>query len=364
MLQLFGETWDALTLRGVQEFLAGAEDEPLLWEAKGTSLSAHEVRRQCGAFANSVEGGYLILGARRTDDGWVADGVAFPDEEPHRSISDFLRDGVRPLPTYDVRAFAAAGGHVAVVRVEPLTGGPCIVRGTVYERVPGATIPVKDPARLAELFARGARAHEAARTAADRAVAAAAGAWAQEHADAPGTLVVSVAAAPVATAADIGARLFRHSTRELMHDLVEPHVRSGVPIPPTITPTVGQDRRVVVGVPFHTHQPSWLLAGFWDGSAAASARSEHTGAVQTIIDAVVAPAGELARQLAARLGGGASGYLTVTVTSDVTPHWAGGVTLRRGPAQLDDLPALLPSLRRELQRTVGIDEAEPEPGDP
>lgn len=166
---MFGMPLEALTLERVQGFLEEAEPEPLLWEAKGTELKPHEIRRQCGGFANSEQGGYLILGASEGGSGWCCDGLVFPGGEPYRYVTSCLQEGVRPLPRYDVKSFRTQSDRdLAVVEIEPLEAGPAIVRGTVYERVPGATVPVKDPSRLADLFGRGRRAHERAIASAER----------------------------------------------------------------------------------------------------------------------------------------------------------------------------------------------------
>ncbi|MCL4287117.1 MAG: putative DNA binding domain-containing protein [Thermoleophilia bacterium] len=144
MMNLFGSSWDDLTLEAVETFLAGAEEEPLLWEAKGTALEAYAVRKAVCAFANSHEGGYLILGASREGRVWSLDGLQFPDEAAVW-VDKVVGDGIRPRPEIDVKAFPVARNrHVAVVLVTPITVPPCINRGTVYERVPGRSI-VKSP---------------------------------------------------------------------------------------------------------------------------------------------------------------------------------------------------------------------------
>ena len=103
-------TWSGLTLEHVQRYLDEADDEPLVWEAKGTRLDPEEIRRQVCAFANGHEIGYLILGAKLTSSadatGWVLDGLEFPDEPPI-FISNVIGDleaGVRPRPDFDVLA--------------------------------------------------------------------------------------------------------------------------------------------------------------------------------------------------------------------------------------------------------------------
>jgi hypothetical protein len=99
-------------------------------------------------------------------------GKSFPDE-PALWVTNTVLDGVRPWPGIDSRVFAVnEDRHIAVVWTPPLATPPCITRGTVYERVPGASIPVKDAARLADLYRRGDEAHRTARTFATRAARA------------------------------------------------------------------------------------------------------------------------------------------------------------------------------------------------
>jgi hypothetical protein len=135
-----------------------------LWEAKGTEVKADEVRRQVCGFANSHEGGYLILGAEEAKDGsWSLEGVCFRDEPPTWVTSVVGNGGVNPYPDgLDVKGWLTQDGRqVAVVYIPPISTPPCNVNGTVYERVSGKTITVREPLRLAELFARGDAAQKA-----------------------------------------------------------------------------------------------------------------------------------------------------------------------------------------------------------
>ena len=83
----------------------------------------------------------------------MLDGVRFPDE-PRPWITDVVSDperGVRPRPDFDIEAWEAPKGHVAVVKVSATSTPPCIANGTVYERLPGKTQTLRDPLRLADL---------------------------------------------------------------------------------------------------------------------------------------------------------------------------------------------------------------------
>jgi hypothetical protein len=107
-MTIFGVSWNELTLQDVAQFLTEAGPEPLLWEAKGIRADRGEVRRQVCGFANSHDGGYLIVGADESGGAWSLDGVEFPDEPP-LWISSVVGDGgVTPYPDgLDTRSFNA-----------------------------------------------------------------------------------------------------------------------------------------------------------------------------------------------------------------------------------------------------------------
>jgi hypothetical protein len=223
-MTIFGPAWADLTLQDVQSYLDDAEDEPLLWEAKGTRIDKNEVRTQVCGFANSHEGGFLILGADKIDGAWKANSVAF-DGEPTTWLSDVIGDlerGVRPRPDFDIRAWPADNGHVAVIRVRPTSTPPCIANGTVYERLPGKTPPVRDPVRLASLFGRGDEARRQAQAAADRAARLALDAVTKEEDTRkaeteaggrrpPRVIRFAVGLAATGNAPDIASRLFKEA---------------------------------------------------------------------------------------------------------------------------------------------------------
>jgi hypothetical protein len=102
-----------LELEHVRRFLADAGPEPLFWEAKGTELSRSEVRLQACGFANSHDGGFLILGVSETNVVWTLDGLAFPSD-PTTWISEVVGNGgVNPYPdglTRERFASRATGG--------------------------------------------------------------------------------------------------------------------------------------------------------------------------------------------------------------------------------------------------------------
>lgn len=375
MPNLFSVSLDELSLDQLDQFLDAADPEPLLWEAKGTKLDPHEVRKQCGGFANSERGGHLILGASRTEGStWQLDGLEFPDHEPHRFVTSCLQEGLRPIPSYDVRSFdVAAGRQVAVVEVAPLLAGPCIVRGTVYERVAGATVPVKDPTRLSDLYAGGARAQERARAAADGSSQVAMEAFTtlseQEEAaelhngieppHRPSFAIWGVA--PVTPASDLDVRLFRLSTRDALEKELQLLGETSYPLAPEIRQYVQQDRRVMLSLSRSPYERDWGITVAWDGSVAIGTRGVSSGTPGTLVEEVAKPAFETATRLLKTLNATGPVYTRFWAISLEEPQWKPGVVVRRGPHDLAVTSIDFDLLGRELSRAVGLDSPEPEP---
>ena len=157
MIDIFrGKELHGLALDDVRELLDDAESEPLHWEAKGIAIKPGEVRRQICGFANSHDGGFLVLGTDVQDGAWVLDGVEFPTDDLPSWVSS-VAEGVQPYPdgldTQPIRVDDRR--RIAVVWVPPTPTPPCNAHGTVYERVSGRTVSVRDPLRLSQLFGRG-----------------------------------------------------------------------------------------------------------------------------------------------------------------------------------------------------------------
>lgn len=214
MNSIFSVPWGEVELGHLRGFLASAGDEGLTWEAKGEERPRPEtVRRAVCGFANAI-GGYLIIGAERVEAVWSAPGVDFEGAEPPVWLDQVIRDGLRPVPRFDVRAWETdAGRHVAVVRVEPVAVPPCMTAGgEIYERVSGRTVKVIDPAGLAALFDRGRNALDQAKAAA---VQEAERVGVSDFGDIP-FLTAGLGLASTGKAEDISARLF---TEDFAHFL-------------------------------------------------------------------------------------------------------------------------------------------------
>lgn len=389
MPTIFGPEWLDLTLDDVRAYLDAADDEPLLWEANGTSLDPREVRRQVCAFANNHDGGYLILGAHRppaTDDEpeprWVLDGLQFPDE-PRPWISNVVTDlavGVRPRPDFDVAPWDAPNGHVVVVRVTSTSTPPCMANGTVYERLPGKSQTVRDPLRLADLFARGDAAHRGAQARADETARTVLVDWLSgdagrfapvwelvepDEGDDPAeaddeTAFVRFAVGVAATGnpPDISSRLFRAAFMEEVWTALRDRptgIPAGFRRPPDPV-TVAQDsltwRHHAVGM----LDTLTVVRATWDGATACGVKLATEDAnPDSLASARIGPAWQRADDLVRTLGGFGDVYVTVLVAGGRFPRRVddGYIVIRRGPM----LPGVdedqVASIGRELLRAVG-----------
>jgi hypothetical protein len=363
---IFDVAWNALTLEHVAGFLAAADAEPLLWEAKGDRLDEHLVRKTVCAFANSHDGGYLILGADEVPgQGFVLNGLAFPDEPP-LWISTVVRAGVRPWPGVDAQSFAVEEGrHVAVVWTPPLATPPCISRGTVYERIPGASPVVRDPARLAELYRRGDAAHTGAQGRAARAAL-----WlladldeAMDSEDLVG-FVLGVSATGFHSA-DIGARLFTPTFEDAACRVVD-DLPSNEPPPLVSTPTLpswAQDAITLRRDANYRLASNWTLRASWDGAVAVGWRQAvETTRADYLAEGPLGAGWRAAVDLLEGLGGTASHYLIVQLLGrqfadleDVPfdEHPRALPTLRRGPLSIAVEEAQLSSIEHEIRRVLG-----------
>ncbi|MPZ24669.1 MAG: hypothetical protein GEU28_14325, partial [Dehalococcoidia bacterium] len=351
-MTIFGVPWSELTLEGVASYLDDAEEEPLLWEAKGIQLQAHAVRKEVGAFGNSHDGGYLILGAEQGET-WELTGCEFP-AEPRVWVSQTIHDGIRPVPPFDVHAFPEKDGHVAVVRVQSTPVPPCIVRGTVYERIPGAAIPVKAPERLSELFQRGdlarAGAESGARHGARRLMINGVGRGSLFGGSDNGRKVqAAVALAPTGMQPDISSRLFTRPFEEALSQAAQA-LHGGPRLPSAAPPEISwsQDTLAVdldIADVARTH---WRVQAGWDGVVGIYYLIELTEVfIESLIEHVVGAAWDAGIGLLRQLG--ATGPMFVMVIAAGGPFPANVPTntsledrfleLGRGPVALDDNPA-------------------------
>ena len=321
-VSLFGAPWDQLALENVERFLADADAEPLLWEAKGRDprdarkeLDRHDLRKEICAFANGHEAGYLILGARQVAGRCKLDGVAVPGNDPPTWLHDVASGGLRPVPAIDPKSWRLHDGtRVVVARVPPLPTRPCNSRGTVYERVAGKSIPVKEPERLAELYQRGREGHRRAQTAAHRAAELAFHEGLKLPFREMEFVQVAVAVAMTGTADDISARLFTESSEDALRLAVAEELPApgAARLPAQIA--WQQDRLIASTVSSEGVQPDYAAAAVavWTGAVGIFFVVRLTSVdVAGFTGKWIDPIWMAAHGLVQRLGGHGDCYLSV-----------------------------------------------------
>lgn len=378
MSTIFGPELERVTLKDIQAYLDDADDEPLIWEAKGTALDKGVIRAQVCGFANGEEAGYLILGASKEGDAWVCRGVGFPEVEPTIWLTNVITDdhrGVRPRPEIAFsRALPSVDGHVVVVRVAPSSTPPCLANGTVYERLPGKTVPVRDPQRLAALYTKGEQARLAARSNVDRATAGVFDELLAREAqelvqgsedtwfDAPRyALGIGATGNPPS----IARRLFQNSMAE---DLWSELGASEPGMPPGFGPQVDpvswfQDSLIWRAVKRYPVEATTILRVSWEG-VVTFGRVYTPGVLRVeSIGREVQSAWERADAI---LGERLLAYGDIYLMLIVGGHRLGGrrgvdrVVMRRGPLMPGVHAEEVAGLGRELSRAVGNPEPEPE----
>jgi hypothetical protein len=364
----FGVDWDELNLPSLRQYLAGAEHEPLLWECKGKKLHPASVRKAVCAFANGHDPGYLILGAEESGDGWKVTGFAFP-EEPPKWVSETVRDGVRPYPLLDVKAWPIAENSkrpVAVVRVEPVATPPCNSGGTVYERISGASVSVKDPTRLANLYTRGDNARRDAQGNADTL----AGELINDMTHPDGMNIYSrfaLALSATGNPADIGSRLFTESYELNLREIVKRRLSAVEGRDPGTNTELQQD-----SLKLWTTRPDqmacrklWTVRVHWSGTVAIQYQTPHQPApVDALADGAITDAWIAASELIGALKGYGPSYMTLRIygATGTRDRWGNSLeaTVRQGPVELPPVTTVVARVKRELQRAAGDAVYEPD----
>lgn len=363
---LFGVPWDGLTRTHVEAMLAEGETEPLLWEAKGTKLVAGEVREQVCGFANSHEGGFLILGARWDKQAkvWVVDGLDFPDE-PALWVGNIV-EGVRPRPRVETLHWPVDGDRqLAVVRVEPVPVTPCNAHGVVYERVSGATKSVRDPQRLADLFQRGDAARARVEGDADAVAAWALGELGRWFRVDESMVLGVVALTRTGQSPDIASRLFRPPFAQRLERAADKLAGTAAALRQPIEWT---QRALMCAVAGHDeHDRSGAVFATWRGVTAAAfvVPGAKTISPEALVTDHVTVAWEIVEDLQRSLGGYAESFASTSLqpqpiqaTRSTGP--SGRVEIRRGllPPGFDR-QQVLDSILREASRAAGRPTFEP-----
>jgi hypothetical protein len=367
-MTVFGVLWKDLRLEHIERFLAEAGPEPLLWEAKGITPDKGEIRRQVCGFANSHDGGYLIIGANELGGTWRLDGAVFPNE-PRSWISSVIGDGgVTPYPDgLDIKAWSVDDArHVTAVWIPPTPTPPCNTHGTVYERVSGRTISVREPLRLATLFERGDAARRAAERKAHEEAGSILGSGNRVRHYTPDRPQFGLGLAAAGYAHDIGSRLFSTGFERLVIAAIDtldhgPHVAGG----PTLRPTVSQDSRLFESEGRDDRLGwSWVVRITWHGAVGVYwVPGVDRADIRSIVEGPIREAWAVAEQILGGLAPQGPRYLQLALAGDRFPHHAAGVVptiVGRGPVGASVEESLLASVEREMRRATGEMAYEPD----
>lgn len=320
------------------------------------------IAKSIGAFANSRDGGYVILGAAhdktRT---WSLPGLADRGTEPAVWLESVIVGAVLPRPRHQVRTLRLTDERFAgLIRVWPVPTPPALVGGVAYMRVSGMSIPITDPVELGRLYRQGETARSAAESRAAGAIQ-----WPTSR-NPPGDrlhLLYAVSLSPVAPPPDVSSRLFRRSYIDELHSLLRSYLT-----PPVVGPVRAPEREewaqsfVEVGLADPFGDAASALTVRWDGSAVVSYWAEDTPARG--IDHLREP-GNLARpwrlgvDALALLGGTGATYVTVFAVHDPGGTYASRWTEELGHPSDETLASVI----RELRRSRGRADFEPEGDD-
>jgi hypothetical protein len=364
-MTLLGPPLHDLSLEDVQRFLDDADSEPLLWEAKGSSADPHVVRKEICGFANGREPAYLILGAEKVGEKWSLGGMNL-DGDPPAWVSNVVSGGLRPEPSVDVRSIAVGGEkHVAVVEIPPVAVAPCICRGTVYERVSGRTVPVKEPIRLADLYGRGETARGFAESAArdvafelfkDPGLPGSGDPWPR----------VAVAVGATGHPPDISSRLFSESYESALQTVVKKGLIPNIArVPEVAAPSLSmgfeQSNRFVDCRDLHTHAHPryWHVRAVWNGVVGVYGAWEVERVLpEQLVEELIRPVWRTASILVRELGGFGPVYCQLLVEGREALYGRDGapmglIKMSRGPIETEPSEVEIESVDRELRRATG-----------
>ena len=273
-----------------------------------------------------------------------------------------------------MRVFGTGPATVAVVRVEPVTGAPCITNdGQVYQRVTGQTVPVTDTAVLARLFERGyaarSRAVEASERAADRVMRDPQGVFLNGE---PHT-ILAFGLQATEHAEGVEHFLFSDEFTEMARAVAPARLRHGSYEPAESARLRYEQDAVCVAV---SREPrgdppayQWSIRARWDGSIGivcyllSHPEDEELIAISVLFDEVIKPAWAVAAEFARFLGGRGRCRLlmrhagTEPKIALFPDHLRGilprGTEITRWVAVEPPTPDDVESVRQEVMRAIG-----------
>lgn len=147
MININNVSWEKLQAEDIkQQILKTESSENFFFEFKEDEESTTKLMKEISAFANTY-GGYIFIGI--SDNKTLKGCKRWTENRIHTTI----HDSISPIPIFDVKVFSIDGVDILVIRIEEGVQPPYIVNdGRIYERVSSGSFPIKDSAKLTELY--------------------------------------------------------------------------------------------------------------------------------------------------------------------------------------------------------------------
>ncbi|MBQ2903127.1 MAG: ATP-binding protein [Clostridia bacterium] len=146
MININNKSWEKLRFSDIEKVLSGSDDETFFFEFKNDNESPSKLIKEISAFSNTY-GGYIFLGIN--DDKTVGGCKQWTEQRIHTTI----HDSITPIPDFDVKKFKSNGKFVFVIKINEGSLPPYITnKGQIYERVSSGSFPIKDSAKLTQLY--------------------------------------------------------------------------------------------------------------------------------------------------------------------------------------------------------------------
>lgn len=285
---------------------------------------------------------------------WTLPGAEFPNDEAVLWTDSVIRDGVDPVPRFEVKSLTPSDPtkRAVIVQFAPVGDPPCITTdGEVYVRASGQSVPVRDAGALERLFERGERARAAAQERAHKVYGL-------------GTLMrssanerqLALAIAPFEVAPDVRFRIFGSGRSDALRALLRERLRPSYPFGLRDGGEVMQHGYMVSIESDRFNEAAWLLVAENGAVCVGLSREEVQGAHRVIDEGWFAGAWQAAALAAQAIGGHGPAYLYAAM-----PERNGDVGIERWLEDLEPSDALLDGVEREVRRAQGHPAVEPGP---
>jgi hypothetical protein len=242
----------------------------------------------------------------------------------------------------------------------------------VYERVSGASIPVKDPARLAELYSRGRAARDQAQAWADN-LCSELIADDSHRGSNPDHSRFALALSTTGYPSDVRSRIFTQVYEAEVEEIVRAaliQLPRDVPPPHPVVSQPQQDSLKLWTTRPHQfmYEKLWTVRVHWSGTVAIQYQTPiEPVLVHELADGAIKDAWDAAAQLVLALKGYGPAYMTLSISGakGTRDRWGNPLqaTVRQGPFGIEPTEEMLARVKRELQRSAGEHVYEPDPSE-